>query len=48
MNPLKKEQRIMWGTTRALIANYVTGATEGRGVPLHLDIGRQLSKTSSR
>ncbi|CAG8599003.1 11333_t:CDS:1 [Paraglomus brasilianum] len=37
MDPLKKEQRIMWGTTRALIANYVTGVTEGHGVPLRLE-----------
>ena len=48
MDPLKKEQRIMWGTTRALIANYVTGVTERHGVLLRLDIGRQLSRTSSR
>lgn len=31
-----KEQRQMWGTTRTLIANAVTGMTEGFTVPLYL------------
>lgn len=32
----KKNQRAMWGLTRTLIANAVTGMTEGFSVPLHL------------
>ncbi|GJJ78432.1 large subunit ribosomal protein L6 [Entomortierella parvispora] len=31
-----KEQRSMWGTTRALIANAITGVTEGYTVPVRL------------
>ncbi|KAG0343366.1 hypothetical protein BG004_005364 [Podila humilis] len=31
-----KEQRAMWGTTRALIANAITGVTEGYTVPVRL------------
>ncbi|KAG0269984.1 hypothetical protein DFQ27_001245 [Actinomortierella ambigua] len=31
-----KEQRAMWGTTRALIANAITGVTEGFTVPIRL------------
>ncbi|KAF8635799.1 hypothetical protein AX15_000006 [Amanita polypyramis BW_CC] len=31
-----KEQRQMWGTTRTLIANAITGITEGFTVPLYL------------
>ena len=31
-----KQQRQMWGTTRTLIANAVTGMTEGFTVPLYL------------
>ncbi|KAF9584616.1 hypothetical protein BGW38_005846 [Lunasporangiospora selenospora] len=31
-----KEQRAMWGTTRALIANAITGVTEGYTVPIRL------------
>lgn len=48
-----KEQRAMWGTTRALIANAITGVTEGYTVPVRLvgvgyratieDNGRKLS-----
>jgi large subunit ribosomal protein L6 len=32
----KKNQRQMWGLTRTLIANAITGMTEGFTVPLHL------------
>ncbi|KAI9598872.1 putative ribosomal protein L6 [Syncephalis fuscata] len=32
----KKQQRAMWGTTRALIANAVQGVTEGYNLPLRL------------
>ncbi|KAF9901638.1 hypothetical protein EC991_005825 [Linnemannia zychae] len=35
-DPTIKEQRAMWGTTRALIANAVTGVTEGYTVPVRL------------
>ncbi|KAG9295807.1 hypothetical protein G9A89_009036 [Geosiphon pyriformis] len=35
-DPHKKEQRAMWGTTRALIANYVTGVSEGFKVSLRM------------
>ncbi|KAF9186153.1 hypothetical protein BGZ51_002220 [Haplosporangium sp. Z 767] len=35
-DPTVKEQRAMWGTTRALIANAVTGVTEGYTVPIRL------------
>lgn len=31
-----KEQRAMWGTTRALIANAITGVTDGYTVPIRL------------
>ncbi|KAF7299041.1 60S ribosomal protein [Mycena indigotica] len=31
-----KQQRQMWGTTRTLIANAITGMTEGFSVPLYL------------
>ncbi|KAG5639341.1 hypothetical protein H0H81_004062 [Sphagnurus paluster] len=31
-----KQQRQMWGTTRTLIANAITGMTEGFAVPLYL------------
>jgi len=31
-----KEQRQMWGTTRTLIANAITGMSEGFSVPLYL------------
>ncbi|CAG8437984.1 6821_t:CDS:1 [Ambispora gerdemannii] len=34
--PRVKEQKTMWGTTRALIANYVIGVSEGFQVPLRL------------
>ncbi|RUP46766.1 50S ribosomal protein L6 [Jimgerdemannia flammicorona] len=32
-----KEQRAMWGTTQALVQNYVTGVSEGFRVPLRLE-----------
>ncbi|KAF9921376.1 hypothetical protein FBU30_008624 [Linnemannia zychae] len=35
-DPTVKEQRAMWGTTRALIANAITGVTEGYTVPIRL------------
>ncbi|KAF8975470.1 hypothetical protein BGZ46_009104 [Entomortierella lignicola] len=35
-DPSIKEQRAMWGTTRALIANAITGVTEGYTVPIRL------------
>ncbi|KAI8355272.1 50s ribosomal protein [Mortierella sp. GBAus27b] len=35
-DPAIKEQRAMWGTTRALIANAITGVTDGYSVPLRL------------
>jgi large subunit ribosomal protein L6 len=35
-DPTIKEQRAMWGTTRALIANAITGVTEGYTVPVRL------------
>ncbi|CAG8594332.1 13723_t:CDS:1 [Ambispora leptoticha] len=35
-DPRVKEQKTMWGTTRALIANYVIGVSEGFQVPLRL------------
>ncbi|KAG0205004.1 hypothetical protein BGX28_003254 [Mortierella sp. GBA30] len=35
-DPTIKEQRSMWGTTRALIANAITGVTEGYTVPVRL------------
>jgi large subunit ribosomal protein L6 len=35
-DPAIKEQRSMWGTTRALIANAITGVTDGYTVPLRL------------
>ncbi|KAF9432362.1 hypothetical protein BGZ76_010909 [Entomortierella beljakovae] len=35
-DPNIKEQRSMWGTTRALIANAITGVTDGYTVPLRL------------
>lgn len=34
--PHARKQRSMWGLTRTLIANAVTGMTEGFTVPLHL------------
>jgi large subunit ribosomal protein L6 len=34
--PKEKEQRQMWGTTRTLISNAITGMTEGFSVPLYL------------
>lgn len=36
VNAQIKEQRQMWGTTRTLIANAITGMTEGFSVPLYL------------
>ncbi|KAF9171244.1 hypothetical protein BGX21_000233 [Mortierella sp. AD011] len=35
-DPNIKEQRAMWGTTRALIANAITGVTDGYSVPIRL------------
>ncbi|OLL23100.1 54S ribosomal protein L6, mitochondrial [Neolecta irregularis DAH-3] len=35
-NPSIKMQRQMWGTTRALIANHITGVTEGHVVVIKL------------
>ncbi|KAF9909280.1 hypothetical protein BX616_011238 [Lobosporangium transversale] len=35
-DPEIKEQRAMWGTTRALIANAITGVSEGYTVPIRL------------
>ncbi|KAF9113329.1 hypothetical protein BGX27_001779 [Mortierella sp. AM989] len=35
-DPSLKEQRAMWGTTRALIANAITGVTDGYTVPIRL------------
>ncbi|EIN12602.1 ribosomal protein L6 [Punctularia strigosozonata HHB-11173 SS5] len=35
-DPSVKQQRTMWGTTRSLIANAVTGMSEGFSVPLYL------------
>ncbi|KAG0254375.1 hypothetical protein BG011_005793 [Mortierella polycephala] len=35
-DPTVKEQRAMWGTTRALIANAITGVTEGYAVSVRL------------
>ncbi|KAI8599406.1 ribosomal protein L6, alpha-beta domain-containing protein [Dissophora ornata] len=35
-DPGIKEQRAMWGTTRALIANAITGVTDGYTVPIRL------------
>ncbi|KAI1320924.1 hypothetical protein EDD11_009247 [Mortierella claussenii] len=35
-DPNVKEQRAMWGTTRALIANAITGVSEGYTVPIRL------------
>ncbi|KAI4520615.1 ribosomal protein L6 [Schizophyllum commune Loenen D] len=32
----EREQRMMWGTTRTLIANAIVGMTEGYSVPLYL------------
>ncbi|KIJ54701.1 hypothetical protein M422DRAFT_240782 [Sphaerobolus stellatus SS14] len=34
--PTARKQRSMWGLTRTLIANAITGMTEGFTVPLHL------------
>jgi large subunit ribosomal protein L6 len=36
VDPTIKEQRSMWGTTRALINNIIIGVTEGYKVPIRL------------
>jgi len=35
-DPTKKAQRMMWGTTRTLIANAITGQTTGFTLPVYL------------
>ncbi|KAI8925177.1 ribosomal protein L6, alpha-beta domain-containing protein [Entophlyctis helioformis] len=35
-NPKEPKQRAMWGTTRALLANMVTGVSEGYMIPVRL------------
>ena len=35
-DPTEKAQRMMWGTTRALIANAITGQTTGFTLPVYL------------
>ncbi|KAF9999659.1 hypothetical protein BGZ65_005024 [Modicella reniformis] len=48
-DPELKEQRSMWGTTRALIANAIIGVTDGYTVPIRLvGVGYRASVEGSK